>query len=739
MNKLSFRARALDASKPMPIYMSEELPDLPEYSAINRAVPQMPSGMEKEEECEHHLQRAICTGIIIPTPEVIDIVESTTFESLYPADYKMPKQLIHMQPFLIDQEVPEYDMDSEDEAWIKEQQSKKMDISPDKFEEMMDRLEKGCGQTVLELNEAKTLLKEDDDLIVAVYDYWLTKRLNTAHPLIPQVKTETRLPGAATNNPYLAFRRRTEKMQTRKNRKNDEASYEKMLKLRRDLYRAISLLELIKRREKYKRENLHLAIEIYEKRYQAQDFSGTIVNELSAVKPPRPAYTPIYNHLNHNWVHKMPPPKVSPVAAKEDIARREKRQYKKRKHRSGQSSSNSNRGGALLESSTLPVSSEDEGVEPLGGLASDTEDDADSDGPYAFKRKKNCDSFLAPKPLAHGNWPWASKEDGGDGDVKYRYTLGSIRRPSPRCVGFVRRRLGRGGRVILDRATSSLDDYWSTLDFTILDSSAPKTPVAVETAPAAVAVTPASPGPSALPPTSTPASVSTSPSKPSTSTAPPLPSPPANKSDPELLADLTADWLHFCPVYEGGDEFSDCQLPFEELDVEDTDFEMAPSQEPSADLDFSELSSSKFSVIDASSYVPPKPVSPIPSTSSVVLPPPPVPPPLKTQRLALKDRIYQLQNNRGTTPNGPHSVKAATGIPQPNNSGSPAAVTALSPLTPSWTSDAPTSSRLTKPVQPSSTAEPALPGEGGAEMKKESHIPDEQSVEAILRHVMEVT
>lgn len=51
MSKLSFRARALDASKPMPIYMSEELPDLPEYSAINRAVPQMPSGMEKEEEC----------------------------------------------------------------------------------------------------------------------------------------------------------------------------------------------------------------------------------------------------------------------------------------------------------------------------------------------------------------------------------------------------------------------------------------------------------------------------------------------------------------------------------------------------------------------------------------------------------------------------------------------------------------------------------------------------------------
>lgn len=51
MSKLSFRARALDASKPMPIFMAEELPDLPDYSAINRAVPQMPTGMQKEEEC----------------------------------------------------------------------------------------------------------------------------------------------------------------------------------------------------------------------------------------------------------------------------------------------------------------------------------------------------------------------------------------------------------------------------------------------------------------------------------------------------------------------------------------------------------------------------------------------------------------------------------------------------------------------------------------------------------------
>lgn len=68
MSKLSFRARALDASKPMPIYMAEELPDLPDYSAINRAVPQMPSGMEKEEEC---VSRTVQTSSSMFSPSAI--------------------------------------------------------------------------------------------------------------------------------------------------------------------------------------------------------------------------------------------------------------------------------------------------------------------------------------------------------------------------------------------------------------------------------------------------------------------------------------------------------------------------------------------------------------------------------------------------------------------------------------------------------------------------------------------
>lgn len=139
-----------------------------------------------------------------------------------------------------------------------------MEITALQFEEMIDRLEKGCGQQVchhkadisglyysfinlytfvlpvcwknkqsssffivkgsipffvpqlVSLQEAKLLLKEDDELIKEVFDYWSRKRkICKSSLLIPVVKQEKR-DGSSTSDPYVAFRRRTEKMQTRK-------------------------------------------------------------------------------------------------------------------------------------------------------------------------------------------------------------------------------------------------------------------------------------------------------------------------------------------------------------------------------------------------------------------------------------------------------------------------------------------------------------------------------------------
>lgn len=52
---------------------------------------------------------------------------------------------------------------------------------------------------------------------------------------------------------------------------------------------------MIKRREKTKREHVHLGIEIFEKRYQAKDFNGYLLAEYTnnAVKTSRYILKPV--------------------------------------------------------------------------------------------------------------------------------------------------------------------------------------------------------------------------------------------------------------------------------------------------------------------------------------------------------------------------------------------------------------------------------------------------------------
>ncbi|XP_015782407.1 enhancer of polycomb homolog 1 [Tetranychus urticae] len=462
MSKLSFRARALDSSKMMPVFRSEEIPDLPDFAAINRSVPQMPTGMEKEEECEHHLQRAISaqqafghTGeLVIPTPEVYKAPDDF-YNALYPNNFKLPRQLIHVAPFDFEQEVPDYDLDSEDEVWL-EQQKDLPDLTPLKFEEMMDKLEKSSGQQVVLIDEAKLLLKERDDLITAVYDYWVDKRLRTQQSLIPLVKTERR-DGTANNSPYVAFRRRTEKMQTRKNRKNDEVSYEKMLKLRRDLSRAVDLLQLVKHREKLKHDHLQLSLEIFKKRYEIGDYSGQVLAEVSALRLIKPTSTYLpFNNFNMLKQGEKIRSKIDETLQPP----RRKREYRRR-HKQGTAHVQK---AESTESNEFIYTSDEEILNGNQSQPTSDQEEEDPDGPYAFKRQKGC-SYHAPLIEQKGNWPWCSSVEGGLGDKRYRFCLTSINIGlNQRCIGFARRRYGRGGRIIFDRAWTPMDKYWSKLD-----------------------------------------------------------------------------------------------------------------------------------------------------------------------------------------------------------------------------------------------------------------------------------
>ncbi|XP_070842236.1 enhancer of polycomb homolog 1-like isoform X2 [Chaetodon trifascialis] len=403
--------------------------------------------------------------MVIPVPEAERNI--THYESLYPGEFKMPKQLIHIQPFSLDTEQPDYDLDSEDETFVNKLK-KKMEITALQFEEMIDRLEKGSGQQLVSLQEAKLLLKEDDELIKEVFDYWSRKRKTCkGGSLIPNVKQEKR-DGSSTSDPYVAFRRRTEKMQTRKNRKNDEASYEKMLKLRRDLSRAVTILEMIKRREKSKRELLHLTLEIVEKRNAMPDFGSEVMAEALAQRAlVKPVYTiPIiplsnsnqYRHQDHLDMKDYKKPEKTEAV-------RTKRKYEK-KPKIPPLSAPQHSGPSVFNPKDLNQydfpSSDEEPFSQIHSGSSEAEEENDPDGCYAFRRKAGC-QYYASRPDQSGNWPWVSPSEGGLGDPRFRYCLTSLNMPR-RCIGLARRRVGRGGRVLLDRAHTDLDSICQSLD-----------------------------------------------------------------------------------------------------------------------------------------------------------------------------------------------------------------------------------------------------------------------------------
>ncbi|CAH2305460.1 enhancer of polycomb homolog 2 isoform X1 [Pelobates cultripes] len=492
MSKLSFRARALDAAKPLPIYRGNDMPDLNDCVSINRAVPQMPTGMEKEEESEHHLQRAISAqqvfrekkeSMVIPVPEAESNV--LYYSRLYKGEFKQPKQFIHIQPFNLDNEQPDYDMDSEDETLLN-RLNRKMEIKPLQFETMIDRLEKASSNQLVTLQEAKLLLNEDDYLIKSVYDYWVRKRKNCRGPsLIPQIKQEKR-DGSTNSDPYVAFRRRTEKMQTRKNRKNDEASYEKMLKLRREFSRAITILEMIKRREKTKRELLHLTLEVVEKRYNLGDFGGEILNEIKIPKVEKEVHA-IPASLHNGNHHKVPECKAKNIhhpLVKEEVLEtvRVKKKYpKKPKSDTLSAPQPKPTSEPLPDISKSDIkqydfqSSDDEEFPQVPSPVSEMEEDSDPDGPYAFRRKTGC-QYYAPR-LDQISDPSENTEMSGLAGSRYRHCLTTLTVPR-QCIGFARRRLGRGGRVIMDRLSTEHDSVLKQLDPDMFSSSPSSSQVA---------------------------------------------------------------------------------------------------------------------------------------------------------------------------------------------------------------------------------------------------------------------
>lgn len=108
---------------------------------------------------------------------------------------------------------------------------------------------------------------------------------------MPRLNTESRRE-EKTINPYVAFRRRLDKVQTRKKQKTEIQTYEKILRLNYAMKRSILLVEMMKQREKSKLALVGLHEAIFEHQCQIMDsenhelvrLSAKVSSELSANK-----------------------------------------------------------------------------------------------------------------------------------------------------------------------------------------------------------------------------------------------------------------------------------------------------------------------------------------------------------------------------------------------------------------------------------------------------------------------
>ncbi|XP_055338758.1 enhancer of polycomb homolog 2-like isoform X2 [Paramacrobiotus metropolitanus] len=254
----NMRTRNLDPSKPMVIYdaQKDELPDRIDNSGIVRTASSLPTGMEKEEELEHHLQLALTASqkygdtktVIIPVPDFME-VEPDIYDRMYPAAYRKNNELYRVQGLSVGPEpdVVDYCIDEDDKDWL--DQNAALNITTERFEMAIDRLEKSVGIREPSETDAGKIIKERPEIVTALSKYWITRRKKLKHPLLLKVKTDNKREAASGHDPYVAFRRRAEKMQTRKNRKSDELNYIIMYKLKiaHTQYMNDGLMEILKR------------------------------------------------------------------------------------------------------------------------------------------------------------------------------------------------------------------------------------------------------------------------------------------------------------------------------------------------------------------------------------------------------------------------------------------------------------------------------------------------------------
>ncbi|OQE43031.1 hypothetical protein PENCOP_c003G03417 [Penicillium coprophilum] len=261
---------------------------------IQSSLQQIETGVEKAEESEIHLQRAInatAQGKVneahIPTPETI--LSNLQYDELYPPIFSQPATYIRFSSTVEDCCGCPYNMTEEDDVFLKIMNEKRDPsagrCTEDIFEEVMNFFEETAqikqpyasidNPPVLSFAEMQDMMDatlEDPMKIFAkeIYEHWKSRRMAVQNnPLVPQLKFET---GQDTDDsdPFVCFRRR-EVRQIRKTRGRDAQSAEKLRRLRKELEDARELVALVRQREVARREMLSVERQLFKQRCEVKE------------------------------------------------------------------------------------------------------------------------------------------------------------------------------------------------------------------------------------------------------------------------------------------------------------------------------------------------------------------------------------------------------------------------------------------------------------------------------------
>lgn len=224
--------------------------------------------------------------ISIPTPEAIKT--DVPYDTLFPPHFAQPATYIRFSSTVEDCIGTLYCMNEDDERALKSINSKhagkkNAHCSEEWFEQVINSFEETSATRqpyaavdhppVLGLDELLAAFDETVDdaakpFAREVYDYWKERRaIRGDHSLMAQLKTLKMDSGqeADDSDPYVCFRRR-EHRQARKTRGRDAQVIEKLKKLRKELEEGRFLLDRVKARENARREDLALSRTVFEQR-----------------------------------------------------------------------------------------------------------------------------------------------------------------------------------------------------------------------------------------------------------------------------------------------------------------------------------------------------------------------------------------------------------------------------------------------------------------------------------------